>query len=56
MDRYNIFRALMDFVADNYDVTEATMCNYVKEIEIKGVSGENEIQICVNIREVKKDA
>ena len=43
MDRYNIFRALMDFVADNYDVTEATMCNYAKEIEIEGVSGENEI-------------
>lgn len=56
MDRYNIFRALMDFVADNYDVTEATMCNYAKEIQIEGVSGENEIHIRVNIGEVKKDA
>ena len=56
MDRYNIFRALMDFVADNYDVTEATMCNYAKEIEIEGVCGENEIHIRVNIGEVQKDA
>ena len=56
MDRYNIFRALMDFVADNYDVTEATMCNFAKEITIEGVSGENEIHISVNLGEVKKDA
>lgn len=56
MERYNIFRALMDFVSDNYNVTEATMCNYLNEIEIEGVSGENEIHIRVNIREVKNDA
>ena len=56
MDRYNIFRGLMDFVTDNYEVTNANMCNYCGDIEITGVSGDEQIRICVSLRKEGKDA
>lgn len=45
MDKYSVFRALLDFVADNYEVTNAKMKNYLDEIEVTGRNGGNEITI-----------
>lgn len=51
MDRYNILRAMMDFVADNYEVTGANMQNYSGEVEVRGFCDENKICIKVSIEE-----
>lgn len=37
MDRYQLFRKIMDNLAEDCVILEATMCNYLGEIEIKGV-------------------
>jgi hypothetical protein len=46
----------MDFVGDNYEVTNANMNNYYGDIEITGVSGNEQIRICVSLRKEGKDA
>lgn len=54
MDRYQLFRMLMDIVADHYDVTDAKMKNYAGEIEISGAAGGKAITICVDMMEAKE--
>ena len=36
MDKYYVFRKLMDFVVDEYEVVDAEMSNYAGDIEIHG--------------------
>lgn len=55
MDRYFIFKSLLEFVADNYDVTNAKMKNYSDNIEITGVDGNgNTVTISARIEEGEK--
>ena len=56
MERYLLFRKLMDMVSDDYDVVDADMNNYAGEIEIFGASPEGDISITVRLMEVKEDA
>lgn len=56
MDRYLIFRALLDFVADNFVVTDADMNNYAGEIEIEGTTADgSSVSIRVNMKEAETD-
>lgn len=57
MDKYFVFRKLMDFVADYCEVTDADMNNYADEIEIVGIDAEDgsTIRIRVEIKEGEKD-
>ena len=56
MDRYSIFRALLDFVADTFVVSDADMNNYCGEIEIEGTTGDGStISIRVNMKEAETD-
>ena len=56
MDKYSVFRYLIDFVADNYDVTDADMNNYAGDIEITGTAEDGStITINVSMREGNKD-
>ena len=36
MDKYYVFRKLMDFVVDEYEVVDAEMSNYAGDIAIHG--------------------
>ena len=58
MNKYFVFRKLMDLVADYCEVTDADMNNYASEIEIIGTDEEDgsTIKIRVTIEEGKKDA
>ena len=55
MNKYFVFRKLIDFVADYCDVTDADMNNYAGKIEIRGVSNGQEIIITTEFKEVNKD-
>ena len=56
MNKYYVFRKLIDFVADHYDVTDADLNNYAGDIEIAGEDGEGfTINIKVHIEEAKTD-
>lgn len=55
MDRYELFRRLMDMVAEDYEVNGANMYNYAGEIEISGVSGDLTINITVKLGEYPYD-
>ena len=52
MNKYYAFRKLMDFVNDEYDVTEADMNNYCGDIEIHG---KNEAGATITIRVTMKE-
>ena len=57
MNKYFVFRKLIDFVADHCDVTDADMNNYAGDIEITGEDGDGStIIIKVHIEEAKIDA
>ena len=60
MDRYILFRKLMDLVADDYDVVDADMRNYAGDIEITGECGGKTIRIKVELEDafegVEQDA
>ena len=57
MNKYFVFRKLIDFVADHCDVTDADMNNYAGDIEITGEDGDGStITIRVHIEEAKIDA
>ena len=57
MNKYFVFRKLIDFVADHCDVTDADMNNYAGDIEIAGEDGDGStITIRVHIEEAKIDA
>lgn len=50
MNRYYIFRKLLDFVADGYEVSSANMLNYAGEIEITGTAEDGStITVTVNM-------
>ena len=57
MNKYFVFRKLIDFVADYSEVTDADMNNYAGNIEITGTDEDGStITIRVDIREGEKDA
>lgn len=51
MDRYYIFRKLMDFIADDFEVVDADMKNYAGDIEIDGKADGAVIKITVEFEE-----
>ena len=57
MNKFFVFSKLLDFVAENYDVTDADMNNYAGDIELAGEDGDGStIKIKVHIEEAKTDA
>ena len=57
MNKYFVFRKLIDFVADYTDVTDADMNNYAGNIEITGTDDDGStITIKVEIREGENNA
>lgn len=57
INKYFVFRKLIDFVADYCDVTDADMNNYVGNIEITGTNEDGStITITVEMKEAKEDA
>lgn len=57
MNKYFVFRKLIDFVADYCEVTDADMNNYAGNIEITGTDDEDgsTITIKVELKEGEKD-
>jgi hypothetical protein len=56
LNKYFVFRKLIDFVADHCDVTDADMNNYAGDIEIIGTEEDGStINIRVKIEEAEKD-
>jgi hypothetical protein len=56
MNKYFVFRKLIDFVADYCEVTDADMNNYAKNIEITGTEEDGStITIKVELKEGEKD-
>ena len=57
INKYFVFRKLIDFVADYCDVTDADMNNYAGNIEITGTDEEDgsTITIKVELREGDKN-
>ena len=56
MDKYFVFRKLMDFMADYCDINDADMNNYAGDIEITGIDEDGcTINLRVKIEEVKND-
>lgn len=57
MNKYFVFRKLIDFVADYCDVTDADMNNYSGDIEITGTDDDcSTITIKVTIKEGNNNA
>ena len=59
MNKYFVFRKLLDFVADYFDykVTDADMNNYSGDIEITGTDGDGStIQIRATLMEGNNNA
>lgn len=57
MNKYFVFRKLIDFVADYCEVTDADMSNYAGDIDIIGTDDDGStINIRVSIEEAKIDA
>ena len=56
MNKYFVFRKLIDFVADYCEVTDADMNNYAGNIEITGADEDGStITIKVELKEGEKD-
>ena len=56
LNKYFVFRKLIDFVADYCEVTDADMNNYAGDIEIHGTDDDGSvITIKVNLKEGEKD-
>ena len=57
INKYFIFRELLNFVADHADVTDADMNNYSGEIEITGTDDDGStITIKVALKEAEENA
>ena len=57
MNKYFVFRKLIDFVADYCEVTDADMNNYAGDIEITGTEEDGStITIKVALKEGETDA
>lgn len=56
LNKYFVFRKLIDFVADHCEVTDADMNNYAGETEIIGTDDDGStITITVRITEAKEE-
>jgi len=56
LNKYFVFRKLIDFVADYCEVTDADMNNYSGDIEITGTDDDGStIKIRVTLMEGEKD-
>lgn len=56
LNKYFVFRKLIDFVADYCEVTDADMNNYSGDIEITGTDDDGStIKIKVTLMEGEKD-
>ena len=56
LNKYFVFRKMIDFVADYCDVTDADMNNYAGAIEVTGTDEDGStITIKVDIREGNQD-
>ena len=56
MNKYFVFRKLIDFVADYCEVTDADMNNYAGDIDITGTDEDGStINIRVKIKEGEQD-
>lgn len=56
MNKYFVFRKLIDFVADHCEVTDADMNNYSGDIEITGTEEDGStITIKVSLKEAEKN-
>ena len=56
LNKYFVFRKLIDFVADYCEVTDADMNNYAGNIEITGTDEDGStITIKVELKEGEKD-
>ena len=54
LNKYWVFRKMIDFVADNCDVTDAVMNNYSGDIEVHGNEDDGStIKITVRITNAK---
>ena len=57
INKYFVFRKLIDFVADNCEVIDADMNNYSGDIEITGTDDDGStIKIKVTLKEGNQDA
>ena len=56
LNKYFVFRKLIDFVADYCEVTDADMNNYSGDIEITGTDDDgSSIKITVRLTEAEKE-
>ena len=56
LNKYFVFRKMIDFVADYCDVTDADMNNYAGAMEVTGTDEDGStINIRVSIEEAKND-
>lgn len=56
LNKYFVFRKLIDFVADYCEVTDADMNNYSGDIEITGTDDDGStIKIKVTLKEAETD-
>lgn len=54
MDRYYMFRKILDFVNEDFEITDADIKTYDKSILVEGVCPEGAIRVEVVLR--KKEA
>lgn len=54
MDRYQIFRQLMDLLTDECEIVDADMHNWEDAVEINAVCGDTEIIISAKLREIRE--
>lgn len=55
MDKYTLFRKLMDLVSDEYDVTYAHLSEIDGGISVSGKNGPMSIDIIVNLKEEESE-
>lgn len=56
MNRYDIFRRLMDFFADEAAITDADMKDYLGRLTITAKSGNQTIEVQVTLSEEEPNA
>lgn len=56
MDRYSIFRALMNFFAEQAVITDASMRDYSDRIKITAKSGNQVIEMLITMSEEEPNA
>ena len=55
IDRYQMFRQLLDMLADEGVIEDADMHNWEDAVEIRAVCGDQEITVSAKFKEVKED-